>query len=142
MQTNQEKEFKSQTTVKTIFDLEDRTLVFSLEVVRLCKKLQRNPMNDRIVGQVVGSSGSIGANYREANDALGKKDFVLRLKISRKEAKETMYWLRILEEANPQYQDESKKLLQEATELKNILSSIIDKVENNNKKETATDRER
>ena len=55
------------------FDLEERTTNFARKVVRLCKSLPRNPMNDRIVGQVVGCSGSIGANYREANDALGKK---------------------------------------------------------------------
>ena len=69
------------------FDLEERTTKFAKDVVKLCKNLPRNPMNDRLVGQVVGASGSIGANYREANDALGKKDFMQRMKISRREAK-------------------------------------------------------
>ena len=70
------------------FDLERRTTEFGKTIIRLCKSLPRNSMNDRLIGQVVGSAGSIGANYREANDALGKKDFVQRLKIARREAKE------------------------------------------------------
>ena len=82
-------------------------------------------MNNRLVGQIVGSAGSIGANYREANDALGKKDFIHRLKISRKEAKETIHWLILIEEANPEIKDRMAELMKEVTELKNILSSII-----------------
>jgi len=82
-------------------------------------------MNNRLIGQIVGSAGSIGANYREANDALGKKDFCHRLKIARKEAKETMHWLILIEEANPEVKDRTVDLMKEATELKNILSSII-----------------
>jgi len=71
------------------FDLERRTTEFAKAVIRMCKDLSRNSMNDRLIGQVVGASGSIGANYREANDALGKKDFIQRLKIARREAKES-----------------------------------------------------
>lgn len=82
-------------------------------------------MNNRLVGQIVGSAGSIGANYREANDALGKKDFIHRLKISRKEAKETIHWLILIKEANPEIKDRMAELMKEVTELKNILSSII-----------------
>ena len=92
-------------------------------------------MNDRFVGQVAGSSGSVGANYREANDALGKKDFIMRVKISRKEAKETIHWLELIKEADPEFAAEIDILIKEATELKNILSSIIDKVLNNSNKE-------
>ena len=73
------------------FDLEDRTTEFAKRVIRLCKVLPKDAMNNRLIGQIVGSAGSIGANYREANDALGKKDFCHRLKIARKEAKETRY---------------------------------------------------
>lgn len=112
-----------------IFDLEKRTTDFAKKVIRLCKKLPRNPMNDRIVGQLAGCSGSIGANYREANDALGKKDFLHRMKISRKEAKETIHWLEIAKEANDlSYHQEINDCLGEGTEIKNILSSIILKV--------------
>lgn len=84
-------------------------------------------MHDRLVGQIVGSAGSVGANYREANDALGKKDFAHRLKIARKEAKETIHWLELIKEASPNVQEGADDLLGEATELKNILSAIIAK---------------
>ena len=109
------------------FDLEERTTKFAKAVIRLCKSLPRNPINDRLVGQVVGASGSVGANYREANDALGKKDFLQRMKISRREAKESHHWLELLLEANINRDSEIKPLIKEAEELKKILSSIIDK---------------
>ena len=109
------------------FDLEERTTEFAKRVVRLCRALPKDSINSRLSGQVVGSAGSVGANYREANDALGKKDFLHRLKISRKEAKETMHWLDLVEEANPAFGLRMKELKQEARELKNILSAIIEK---------------
>ena len=109
------------------FDLEERTVKFAKDVIKLCKSLPRNSINDRLVGQEVGAAGSVGANYREANDALGNKDFVQRMKISRREAKESYYWLDLILEANKDREDEVKPLLKEADELKKILSSIIDK---------------
>jgi len=111
------------------FDLERRTTEFAKAVIRACKSLPRNSINDRLIGQVVGASGSVGANYREANDALGKKDFIQRLKIARREAKESHHWLELILEANADKQSEIKPLLKEAEELKNILSSIIAKSE-------------
>jgi four helix bundle protein len=111
------------------FDLERRTTEFAKAVIRVCKNLSRNAMNDRLVGQVVGASGSVGANYREANDALGKKDFIQRLKIARREAKESHHWLELILEANTNKDAEIKPLIREAEELKNILSSIIIKSE-------------
>ncbi len=78
--------------------------------------------------QVVRSSGSVGANYIEANESLSKKDFVMRLKISRKEAKESVYWLRVINETNDlKNSEEALKLINEGIELKKILSSIIEK---------------
>jgi len=112
---------------KPKFDLEERTTNFARKIVKLCKSLPRNPINDRIVGQLVGSSGSIGANYREANDALGKKDFVMRLKISRKESKEAAHWLILLADANVERTVDIKELESEANEYKNIFSAIINK---------------
>lgn len=113
------------------FDLEKRSTEFAKEVIRLCRQLPRTPINDRLIGQVVGSSGSIGANYREANDALGVKDFVHRLKISRREIKETIHWLELIVVANPNYAETVSVLLKEASELRNILSAIIKKVPGN-----------
>ena len=109
------------------YDLEDRSTEFARRIIRLCKELPKNPMNDRLIGQIVGSAGSIGANYREANDALGKRDFIHRLKIARKESKETMHWLILIEEANEQFKSRMENLHREAQELRNILSAIIKK---------------
>ncbi|MFH1187381.1 MAG: four helix bundle protein [bacterium] len=111
---------------KPKYDLEPRTTEFAKRVIRLCRALEKNSMNNRLIGQVVGSAGSVGANYREANDALGKKDFIHRVKIARKEAKETMHWLELIQEANPQLEPRMQEIKQEAKELKNILSTIIE----------------
>lgn len=107
------------------YDLEDRTTVFAKKVIKLCKKLSLNAINDRLIRQVIGSAGSIGANYREANDALGKKDFINRVRIARREGKETIHWLECLTEANPYQEAFIILLIKEATEIKNILSKII-----------------
>jgi four helix bundle protein len=107
------------------YDLETRTTEFAKIVIRLCKKLPRNPINDRLIGQLTGSAGSVGANYREANDSLGPKDFIQRLKISRREAKETIHWLELLEVANGNFTEEVSYCLSESLEIKNILSAII-----------------
>ena len=109
------------------FDLEDRTLEFAKKVIRLCKTLSHDRINNQIVSQLIRASGSVGANYREANDALSKKDFAYRMKISRKEAKEAHYWLQLLKEANTTIDDGFKDILSEAIELKKILSSIVNK---------------
>ena len=115
----------NQNTNNKIYDLEERTTQFAINVVKLLKKLPRNPINDRLAGQEAGASGSVGANYREANDALGTKDFKHRLKISRKEAKESIHWLRIIEVANSSFSKEIQIILKENIEIKNILSSMI-----------------
>lgn len=117
------------TNKKCKYDLEERTTEFAKRVIRLCKALPKNSINYRLIGQAVGSAESVGANYREANDALGKKDFIHRLKIARKEAKEIIHWLELVEEANLKLKPRMQDLKQEARELKNILSSIINKSE-------------
>jgi len=110
------------------YDLEERSFQFAKRVALYCKKLPRTVSNIEYSKQVIRSSGSIGANYIEANESLSKKDFSMRIKISRKEAKETVYWLRLLIETNDeQLEKEGKALSQEATELKKIFSSIIEK---------------
>jgi len=113
--------------IKHCFDLEKRTLEFAKNVIRLCKQLPQNVINNELIGQLIDSSGSIGANYREANDALSKKDFKHRIKITRKEAKETYYWLELLIEANPGFKENIDILFKEALELKKIFSSIVNK---------------
>ena len=75
------------------YDLEDRTYAFAKGVRAFVRRLPRSIANTEDSKQVVRSSGSVGANYIEANEALRKKDFVMRIKICRKEAKESAYWL-------------------------------------------------
>ena len=80
--------------------------------------------------QLIKSSGSVGANYIEANESLSKKDFVLRIKICRKEAKESQYWLKLIDTNNNlDYEQERMELIRETTELTNIFGSIIRKCE-------------
>ena len=109
------------------YDLEKKTLEFAKNVIRLCKKLPKNVVNIRLIGQLIDASGSVGANYREANEALSKKDFVYRMRITRKECKESSYWLELLKEANPKEAVEMDTLIKESQELRNIFTSIIDK---------------
>lgn len=110
-----------------IYDLEERTLKFSKRVIIFCQSVPKNSINRPLITQVIRSAGSIGANYREANDALGKKDFLHRLRIARKEAKETIYWLELIAGANQNKESVIQLLIKEAVELRNILSSIINK---------------
>lgn len=109
------------------FDLEDRTLLFAKQVIKLCRQLSRDTVNNNLVAQLIRSSGSVGANYREAREAVSKKDLAHRLRISRKECKETSYWLELLMEANMDFKKEITLLLTESKELRNILSAMLDK---------------
>ncbi|MDH4330799.1 MAG: four helix bundle protein [Candidatus Moranbacteria bacterium] len=111
------------------FDLEERTLDFVKRIIRMCKVLSNDNVNRNLISQIIRSAGSIGANYREANDALGKKDFLMRMKIARKEAKETEFWLQLIIEANPGLEKKITLLLKESIELRKILSAIIIKSE-------------
>jgi len=100
-------------------------LEFSRQIVLFSKSLPRNTITISIIDQLIRCGTAIGANYIEANDALGKKDFILRVKISRKEAKETIYWLRILKDTINNSNEKIDFLVKECIELKNILSTII-----------------
>ncbi len=80
--------------------------------------------------QLIKASGSVGANYIEANEALSKKDFLMRIRISRKEAKESRFWLRLVDTGDDQKQEPRRQeLVQEATELMSIFGSIVRKNE-------------
>ena len=95
-------------------------------MIDLVNKAPKNLSNNEIAKQLIRSSGSVGANYIEANEALGKKDFLMHARIARKEAKESRYWLQLLDCAEP-HQPLKEQLIQESTELLKILSSIIEK---------------
>jgi len=109
------------------YDLEDRSLKFAKSVIKFVKKLPQTIANKEIIKQVIRSSSSIGANYIEANESLSKKDFLMRIKICRKESKETIYWLKLLEIDGDNCENESNALIEETTQFKRIFSAILEK---------------
>ena len=119
---------KTRTANDKKYDLEERTYLFARNVALFCKKLPKNTINFKYIDQVIRASGSVGANYIEANESLSKKDFVMRVKISRKEAKESVYWLRLILDTNSdEFEKEGLPLKTEGEELKKIFSAIITK---------------
>ena len=110
------------------YDLEKRTEEFARAVRSFVKEVPKSISNIEDCKQFVRASGSVGANYIEANEALSKKDFRMRLKICRKEAKESRYWLRLIDtNADNRLNKEPGELEQEATELMNVFGAIIRK---------------
>jgi four helix bundle protein len=110
------------------YDREKRTVVFAELSRAFVKRLPRTISNVEDARQFIRASGSIGANYIEANEAIGKKDFVRKIKICRREAKESRYWLRLLD-VDGQLAEERQQLSSEATELMNIFGAILRKCE-------------
>lgn len=111
---------------KPIYELEERTFQFAKRTRIWIKNIQNTIANIEDCKQLVRASGSVGANYIEANESLSKKDFVFRIRISRKEAKESAYWIRLIIESNDSIseENEAKNLFNEAIELKKIFSAI------------------
>jgi four helix bundle protein len=109
------------------YDLEERTFLFAKDCRVYIQKLPKTISNIEDGKQLVRSSGSVGANYIEANEKLGDKDFLFRVKIARKEAKESKYWLMLFNEMNGELKEISQKLIIEADALRKILSTIITK---------------
>ena len=113
------------TTGSSEYDLEDRTFAFAKEVRKFVDELPKSVITIEDGKQLVRASGSVGANYVEANEAVSKKDFHYRIKVARKEAKESKYWLRLLESKSADTEISRKELIEEATELMKIFSSIL-----------------
>ena len=107
------------------FDLGERTAKFGEEIIGFAKTLERNEINRPLIGQLVSSGTSVGANYMEADGAESKKDFRHKIGICKKESKETKHWLRMINKANPNRNIECGRLSQEAQELTLIFSSIL-----------------
>ena len=122
--TKQNSMTEKQNTKK--YDLEDRTFEFAKQSRKFLRNIPKDFASLEDAKQLVRSSGSVGANYIEANEALSKKDFVLRIKICRKEAKESRFWFRLLS-VSDEYEKERQKLEQEATELMKIFGAILQK---------------
>ncbi|MEZ4156865.1 MAG: four helix bundle protein [Candidatus Paceibacterota bacterium] len=109
------------------FDLEERTFKFARACANHTRSFKKDFAALEQARQLVRSSGSVAANYIEANESLSKKDFRMRIKICRKEAKESMLWLKLLDQS-PEGQPQNN-LLREAGELVKIFSSIAKKFE-------------
>lgn len=110
------------------FDLEPRTFAFAADVRKFVRLLQKDFVSYEDAKQLVRASGSVGANYIEANEALSRKDFLMRIKICRKEAKEAEYWLKLISDCSGQQVEHMRrKLQQEAKKLRHIFGSIVAK---------------
>ena len=109
------------------YDLEERTLRFAKEVIEFVNTIPKTMANTEIMKQLIRSSGSVGANYIEANEALSKKDFTMRVKSCRKEAKESRYWLRLIGVNGEDAEKRRQSLVNEATEIMKIFGSIVEK---------------
>lgn len=106
------------------YDLEERTAIFSEKLIQLAKRVPKNDITNPILNQLIRSGTSIGANYCEANGASSKKDFVNKIYICKKEAKETKYWLRLLAKSADSLVVECRELWSEVQELTMIFSKI------------------
>ena len=109
------------------YDLEKRTLKYSKDIIQFLNIIPKNVINIEIFKQTIRSAGSIGANYIEANESLSKKDFLMRIKICRKEAKETVYWLNLLDTNHPDILKRCESLIDESTQFVKIFNAIIEK---------------
>jgi len=115
------------------YNLEERTAKFGENIIEFAKKIPKNSITLPIISQLVRSGTSVGANYCEADEAESSKDFKHKLGISKKESRETKYWLRMIIKAVPELGEEAKILWQEAKELSLIFNSIINKIKSKNK---------
>lgn len=124
---NWENESKQQTRQ---YDLEQRTFDFAKQVRLFIRQIPKTVANVEDIRQLVRASGSVGANYIEANESLSKKDFLMRIKICRKEAKESRYWLQLIDAGHESKIEKLRlELVQGATELTSIFGAIFRKSE-------------
>jgi len=113
-----------------LYDLEDRSFAFAKDVRTLIKQIPKTVANIQDAKQLVRASGSVGGNYIEANESLSKKDFLMRIKICRKEAKESWFWLRLIDPGDDATVERHRlDLIREATELTSIFGAILRKSE-------------
>jgi four helix bundle protein len=106
-------------------DLEERTSKFAKDVREFARSYPKDLLAYDDIKQLIRSSGSVGANYIEANNALSKKDFQMRAKICKKEAKESTYWLDLLEASEESLEQRRKELKKESEELTYIFAAIL-----------------
>ena len=110
------------------YDLEERTAKLGEEIIGFVKKIPRNMVTTSLIGQLVSSGTSIGANYSEADDAESGKDFRHKIGICKKEARETKHWLRMVMAACPELKEDAQRHWKEAKELNLIFNAIVNKL--------------
>ncbi|MDE3145604.1 MAG: four helix bundle protein [Bacteroidota bacterium] len=111
-------------------DLEERTEKFSLAVRDFCFSIKKDVINNEYIKQLIRAAGSVGANYIEANDGLGNKDKKMKIRISKKEAKESAYWLKhLLVNESGDAEIKRLELISEGNQLVLIFASILRKLD-------------
>jgi len=105
-------------------DLGERTAQFGEAIIRFAKKIPQNPVNNRLIDQLVGAGTSVGANFCEADNSVSGKDFKQRIGTCRKESRETMFFLRMVATAEESLASEARRLWREAKELNLIFGAI------------------
>ncbi len=111
--------------LNTKHEIHGRIYRFALRVLKAVRQLPRTPENNVLIKQVVRSAASIGANASEADGAESKKEFIHQFTISKKEAKETFYWLSLIFDHNTISKEKSSDILDECRQITAILSRII-----------------
>ena len=107
-----------------VYDLEERTAKFGEQVITFAKKIAWSPVNNRLIDQLVGAGTCVGANYCEADDGVSRADFKHRISISRKESRESKFFLRMVAVAEPKLKMEARDIWREAHSLHRIFSRI------------------
>lgn len=110
------------------YDLLERTAVFGESIIEFAKTIKKDEINRPLINQIIRSGTSIGANYCEADAGESKKDFRHKLAVCRKEAKETMYWLRMIAKTELNKKTVCRELWKECQQLVFIFSAIISKM--------------
>ena len=108
-----------------IFDIKDRTLAFSLSIIRFVSKLTQGTANQIIIKQLIRCATSIGANIAEGYAGASKKDFTNYYNVALKSANETVYWLTLLKETNESHSSEIDELIVETNEIVRVLAKIV-----------------
>jgi four helix bundle protein len=108
-----------------VYDLEERTALFGEAVIEFALRVPVNPVTTRLISQLVGAGTSVGANYCEADDAVSKREFRVKIGTCKKEARETKFFVRMIVKAVPSFREEAKSLWKEANELHLIFAAIF-----------------
>jgi four helix bundle protein len=114
------------------YDLVSRVEMFGISVISFAKQIPKNTINLPLISQFIRAGTSVGANYCEADDAESRKDYIHKVGVAKKEARETTYWLKMIIAAEPNLKNNALIIYQEAKELNLIMNAIVKKVSGEN----------